>query len=236
VDYPYEEFSDLYMQAWKSGLKGITTYRPNNTLGSVLSIGDEQKLEEDDPYTKKFESRPLGALHGTTTKLEYFTYEGKKNIYLTVNYINVEGVVNGNKVVASRPIEFFVPSSQQTTDQQWVSANMRLLSMVARSGGSVEKALSSMQEVTWDKGPVRCGTFTASDGKVKPKFHDSEVAAISYALLDIIEGNSVQETEATEEIQAVTYGKKCNECGANAVQKVDGCERCLECGAIGSCG
>lgn len=236
AEYPYKEFSDLYMQAWKSGLKGITTYRPNATLGSVLSITEDTQVEGDDPHTKKFDHRPLGALQGTTTKLEYFTYEGKKSIYLTVNYIDVEGVINGKAVTVRRPIEFFVPSSQQTTDQQWVSANMRLLSMVARSGGSVEKALLSMQEVTWDKGPVRCGTFTASDGKVKPKFHDSEVAAIAFALLDIIGGNSTREVAITEEAPAKAMGKKCNECGANAVQKVDGCERCLECGVIGSCG
>ncbi|RJX32097.1 MAG: ribonucleoside-diphosphate reductase, adenosylcobalamin-dependent [Oxalobacter sp.] len=37
-DYPYEEFKDLYMEAWHKGLKGITTYRPNNILGSVLSV------------------------------------------------------------------------------------------------------------------------------------------------------------------------------------------------------
>lgn len=37
-DYPYEEFKDLYMEAWRRGLKGITTYRPNNILGAVLSV------------------------------------------------------------------------------------------------------------------------------------------------------------------------------------------------------
>jgi ribonucleoside-diphosphate reductase alpha chain len=37
-DYPYNEFEDLYFQAWKSGLKGIATYRPNSVLGSVLSV------------------------------------------------------------------------------------------------------------------------------------------------------------------------------------------------------
>ena len=37
VDYPYEDFKDLYMQAWKAGLKGISTFRPNDILGSVLS-------------------------------------------------------------------------------------------------------------------------------------------------------------------------------------------------------
>jgi len=38
ADYPYEDFQDLYMEAWKSGLKGLATYRPNSVLGSVLSV------------------------------------------------------------------------------------------------------------------------------------------------------------------------------------------------------
>ena len=37
-DYPYEDFQDLYFLAWKSGLKGLATYRPNKVLGSVLSV------------------------------------------------------------------------------------------------------------------------------------------------------------------------------------------------------
>ena len=39
ADYPYEDFQDLYMQAWNEGLKGLATYRPNSVLGSVLSVG-----------------------------------------------------------------------------------------------------------------------------------------------------------------------------------------------------
>ncbi len=38
ADYPYIDFQDLYTQAWKSGLKGLATYRPNSILGSVLSV------------------------------------------------------------------------------------------------------------------------------------------------------------------------------------------------------
>jgi len=37
-DYPYEEFQNLYFAAWKSGLKGLATYRPNKVLGAVLSV------------------------------------------------------------------------------------------------------------------------------------------------------------------------------------------------------
>ncbi len=37
-DYPYNDFKNLYMEAWRKGLKGITTYRPNSVLGAVLSV------------------------------------------------------------------------------------------------------------------------------------------------------------------------------------------------------
>ncbi len=45
-DYPYEQFRDLYREAWKAGLKGITTYRPNKVLGSVLSLAPSPEAEQ----------------------------------------------------------------------------------------------------------------------------------------------------------------------------------------------
>ncbi len=38
ADYPFAAFENLYMEAWKHGLKGITTYRPNSILGAVLEL------------------------------------------------------------------------------------------------------------------------------------------------------------------------------------------------------
>jgi ribonucleoside-diphosphate reductase alpha chain len=46
-DYPYGDFKDLYLEAWKAGLKGITTYRPNKVLGSVLSTTPEAEQPND---------------------------------------------------------------------------------------------------------------------------------------------------------------------------------------------
>ncbi|MFL6698091.1 MAG: LAGLIDADG family homing endonuclease [Vitreoscilla sp.] len=37
ADYPFGDFEGLYRFAWKAGLKGLATYRPNAVLGSVLS-------------------------------------------------------------------------------------------------------------------------------------------------------------------------------------------------------
>jgi ribonucleoside-diphosphate reductase alpha chain len=41
ADYPYADFQGLYLQAWRAGLKGLATYRPNSVLGSVLSVTPE---------------------------------------------------------------------------------------------------------------------------------------------------------------------------------------------------
>ncbi len=41
-DYPYADFEDLYMSAWRAGLKGLATYRPNAVLGSVLSVSSSK--------------------------------------------------------------------------------------------------------------------------------------------------------------------------------------------------
>ncbi len=48
-DYPYEEFKDLYFEAWRRGLKGITTYRPNAVLGAVLSTSNTTSAGNPEP-------------------------------------------------------------------------------------------------------------------------------------------------------------------------------------------
>ena len=47
-DYPYKDFEDLYLTAWKAGLKGLATYRSNSVLGSVLSVTPQDKKEPHD--------------------------------------------------------------------------------------------------------------------------------------------------------------------------------------------
>ncbi|WP_343630130.1 adenosylcobalamin-dependent ribonucleoside-diphosphate reductase [Roseateles sp.] len=51
ADYPYADFQDLYALAWKSGLKGLATYRPNSVLGAVLSVEPVAQPEPLKPET-----------------------------------------------------------------------------------------------------------------------------------------------------------------------------------------
>ncbi|WP_375174562.1 adenosylcobalamin-dependent ribonucleoside-diphosphate reductase [Pseudooceanicola sp.] len=41
-DISFEAFKDVYMEAYETGCKGCTTYRPNDVTGSVLSVAEEK--------------------------------------------------------------------------------------------------------------------------------------------------------------------------------------------------
>ncbi|MFZ3126697.1 MAG: ribonucleoside-diphosphate reductase, adenosylcobalamin-dependent, partial [Rhodoferax sp.] len=111
--------------------------------------------------------------------------------------------------------------------------------------------LSDMRKVAWDRGPVRLGTHQKEDGTRVPMWHDSEVAAVAYAIQNILAQRAAGTREsggvaapvlAQETIPAtaggppVMAGKKCSECGAHAVIRKDGCDYCTQCGHLGSCG
>jgi ribonucleoside-diphosphate reductase alpha chain len=160
-----------------------------------------------------------------------------------------------------------MPAGQRSEGQQWIAASMRLLSLTARAGGSIAKALADLRQVVWEKGPVRCGFFVKEDGTQVPIYHDSEVAAIAFMLQRMLMRRGFLDAAANQvptavlarlyavrQVDAVlaevpaaanldspttapaAVGNKCPECGARALHKVDGCQRCNECHYIGSCG
>lgn len=254
ADYPYEGFKDLYLQAWRAKLKGLATYRPNAILGSVLETHAAPAptlaaapmvplAPPVDPMRTVIESRPQGGLSAVAEKLEYWTQEGHKTLYLIVSFLPVPtGVGNGT---VDRAIEFFMPVGQSGESQQWITSSMRMLSLAAR-GGFLERALSDMRKVAWDRGPVRLGTHRKDDGTLVPMWHDSEVAAMAYAIQNILArrvADPVQQQLPLDEpapppvaVPQAMAGKKCTECGAHAVIRKDGCDYCTQCGHLGTCG
>lgn len=243
ADYPFEDFKDLYLQAHKAKLKGLATYRPNSILGAVLATTpapEAKPVEKDAIDLQKLviEKRPNGPLQATSDKIEYWTQDGQKTLYLITSFLTVSDD-QGN--TAERAIEFFAPVGQNGESQQWMTSTMRMLSLAAR-GGFLEKALSDMRKVAWDRGAIRFGFVVKDDGTRVPAWHDSEVAVIAYAIQNIIAhrrealDDSTDTAEVSEHPHQVMSGKKCPECGAHAVIKKDGCSYCTSCGYLGSCG
>lgn len=254
-DYPFEDFQGLYMQAWQAGLKGLATYRPNATLGSVLSVTPapetapkaepapevEASKTRAELETQVIHKRPKGALPATIEKIEYSGSMGRGRFYLSVGYLPL----TSGEITVFRPVEFFLKNLDNDSTDQWSESAMRMLSLAAR-GGFLAQALKDMQKVTWDRGPVRLGETQHVDGYKVPMFHKSQAAAVAYAIQSSIKTytenqNSIlvvplAESEAVVEVAPTFNGKLCPECGAHAVVKRDGCEKCENCGMMGSCG
>jgi len=241
ADYAYEDFKDLYRQGWLAGLKGLATYRPNNIVGAVLQVDTPAipaapaplAAPAADPMREVIASRPKGGLSAVAEKIEYWTQQGRQHLYLVVSFLPLP---DGRE----RAIEFFMPVGQNGESQQWVTSSMRMLSLAAR-GGFLDRALADMRKVAWDRGPVRLGVYTKADGSQVPQWHDSEVAAIAYAVQNIIarrNGLPAASTSAPPPSAATApmAGAKCPECGAYAMIRKDGCDYCTQCGHIGSCG
>ena len=234
--YPFDDFQLLYQQAWRAGLKGLATYRPNSIIGSMLETGTvkaEAAPPQPDPMRAVIASRPKGVLPAVAEKIEYWTQQGRQALYLVVSFLPL---ADGRE----RAVEFFMPVGQSGESQEWITASMRLLSLAAR-GGFLDRALADMRKVAWDRGPVRLGTYQKADGTQVPQWHDSQVAAIAYAVQNIIARRggvpAVQSpAPAVTTPAAVQTGTKCPECGASAMIRKDGCDWCSECGHLGACG
>ncbi len=265
AECPFEDFAHLYMQAWAAHLKGLATYRPNAILGSVLQVENTPSESiapksngaeggaEVDPYRCVIDRRPHCELPAVAEKINYWTQDGLKTLYLIISFMPVTGMVKGESRQVERAIEFFMPVGQNGESQQWITSSMRLLSLAAR-GGFLARALQDMRKVAWDRGPVRLGTLRKDSGVEVPMWHDSEVAAVAYAIEQILERRSnasvanvlaeaaaasrVQQeaSQASNALPGVMAGKKCPECGAHAMIKKDGCEYCTSCGHLGTCG
>lgn len=236
ADYPFDAFRGLYQQAWQAGLKGLATYRPNDIVGAVLSAGDARAQPEaaapTDPMRAVIGSRPKGTLPAAAEKITYWTQAGEQTLYLVVSFMRV---ADGRE----RAIEFFMPVGQSGESQQWITSTMRMLSLAAR-GGFLDRALADMRKVAWDRGPVRLGSITRSDGARVPLWHDSEAAAVAWAIQEIIAARGgprpAVELETPAGGAGAMAGSKCPECGARAVIRKDGCEFCTACGHVGACG
>ena len=203
-DYPYEDFKDLYIKAWKAGLKGLATYRPNNVMDAILSVKETPKSEvstvapvitEDkkdtdngktleeivrEMYSESFESREDGKLPGFTIKGRFHTQEGEQKFLVIINILTIERNTRFGKVIIRRPVEFVLKANFAIRSPAW-EATMRLMSLSARSGVPLPKIVENVRENAWNNGAVRFGT-RLKDGRQIPLWHDSDIAALGYAI------------------------------------------------------
>jgi len=134
ADYPYEDFKHLYTEAWKAGLKGLATYRPNNVLGSVLSVTPIK--EEEQPQDFIFDQDRRIVLEATPTPaLASLRWPGRPEL--------PNGSAGWVSQVVKHPLGSFVTFVSHTTNghnhpfEVWVNGSEQ-----PRGLGALAKSLS----------------------------------------------------------------------------------------------
>ena len=223
-DIDFESFKDVYMQAYETGCKGCTTYRPNDVTGSVLSVSEksDESPEVDHGADVIYMADPLErpkSLDGATYKLKW--PDSEHAIYLTVNDI----VMGGHR----RPFEVFI-NSKNMEHFAWTVALTRMISAVFRRGGDVSFVVEELKAVFDPRG----GAWM--EGKYIPSILAAIGGVLERHLISIgfIEGEGMG-LKADPQAEAMGLdsrpkGKACASCGQYTLMMVEGCMTCSSCG------
>jgi ribonucleoside-diphosphate reductase alpha chain len=221
ADIGFDDFKDVYLQAWESGCKGCTTYRPNDVTGSVLSVApDVPALQPGQGGEIVWAADPLDrppSLDGHTYKLKWPNSEHA--IYITINDI----VVAGHR----RPFEVFI-NSKNMEHYAWTVALTRMISAVFRRGGDVSFVVEELKAVfdprggAWMAGRYVPSILAAIGGVI-------EEHLIAIGFIDAA-GAGLKADPHPLTGAARPAGAVCENCGSPNVHMIEGCATCADCG------
>jgi ribonucleoside-diphosphate reductase alpha chain len=227
ADISFEDFKDVYTQAYATGCKGCTTYRPNDVTGSVLSVSESADKPEGVEAAEAaggeiiYMSEPLdrpASLEGHTYKVKW--PDSEHALYITINDI----VLAGHR----RPFEVFI-NSKNMEHFAWTVALTRMISAVFRRGGDVSFVVEELKAVFDPRG----GAWM--NGKYVPSILAAIGGVIERHMIAIgfLEGEGMGLKSDPQE-QVVNLGHKpgpaCPNCGQFDMRMAEGCLTCNSCG------
>jgi ribonucleoside-diphosphate reductase alpha chain len=251
-DTSFDDFKDIYMQAYKLGCKGCTTYRPNDVTGAVLEVGDKKKADAAEPelpleaptkvsmpkdegdsgaVVRMFQplDRP-GELPGKTYKVRW--PESDHALYITLNDIIDD---QGRR----RPFEIFI-NSKNTEHYAWTVALTRMISAVFRRGGDVSFVVEELKAVFdprggyWVGGKYVPSLLAAIGGVIESHMIGTGFITSSNAM-DGSDRNDITKPIAVAAGAEGLSGngsmfRQCPKCVQPSLIRQEGCDTCTSCG------
>ena len=205
-----EEVSNIYMEAWRNGLKGITVYRDGSREG--IMIKKEQKKEDD-----KFESYVSAPKRPKTLHADFYSTKVKGEVF----YVMVG-------LYKNKPYEIFVYKSD---DNKPISNHTGTITKVKKSVykyesdqiviANISQKLSTEELATalYSSMLMRTGANLKYIIKTAQKVDDN-IASFTSAMVRILRKYLKEET---------LEGEKCPECGGKLIRE-NGCIHCIDCG------
>jgi len=207
---------DIYMYAWKAGLKGVTIFRQGCARDAILKVEEKEKKEEKKKDSISYDSiipvsrKQMGITHGCT----FCKKCACGTLYVTIN-----------KDSEGHLVELFTHTSKGGICQANLNAETRMASLALRSGVKVSEVVDQLKGIS-------CPACTAMKAKGK-KIDGISCADIIAKTIDEFTNLNTTKVEKTLTIVKEEDDKKyakCPGCGALTLVHSGGCILCGNCG------
>lgn len=215
-----EEVEELYMEAWKEGLKGLTIYRDGCARQGILTTTDEKEDEEKELLKR-----------GQWKSLAEDTYYVKRNLIIGCGKLKL---FIGWSPSENTIQDVYITKSGSGGCEKNLQCIAILMSSILRIGGDLSMIEKSFAGVS------ACPSFTRERGKGN---HLSDGSYCGMAILKemktflkeigkeekVIE-KIVEKPNKNNDKKEDFKGNVCPECGEPSLIKTNGCDSCLNCG------
>ena len=224
--FTFTDFKELYLNAWKRGLNGFTTYR-DGTMESVLSKIEEKRQDEETHIIKKTVKLPDKFINGPTHVIK----REHAKFYIHFSYTNEDKGLN-------YPIAMWIQTNHQYIGEAvYVNRALRSLSDLLRKFEISENYITKLTEKYKNDLPSSkvaklvsmCLRHNLPIPSIVAALENLEGDNISSLLTAVRKFLSMHIKDGTK-----ITGKKC-ECGSTLLVYEGGCSKCLDCGSS-NCG
>ena len=245
-----EEVEQLYISAWKNGLKGMTIFRDGCARLGVLTLDNEKDEKEEKPEKAENKQKELNNLlpqmdnnlkFGDTIMPSDSLVGLKKTIKSGCGTMHVNAFFDEE---TGELREVFLSKGSKGGCLAFTNAVSRLISLLARKGAPLEEIVDQLNSV------VVCPSYAAARAAGKEVSPGSSCAAsIAKALLEMQakfqkmfiddedepheltkkEPVKLDKERITKEVKGPEFAI-CPECGEKSLMYSGGCNSCTNCG------
>ena len=223
-DFPVEKVEDIYMSAWKAGLKGITMFRDGCKRAGILTTHvDEDEKKEVESYDE--------LKRGMIVKADDNCIGKKRTLHTGCGTLHCEAFFDP---ITGDLLETYLSKGSTGGCNNFMVGLSRMISLSARGGIDIDSIVDQLKSSgTCPSYAVRAATsHDTSKGSCCP-------VAIGNALIDmhnemmndLIDDYEVGDkpTKIVSSAKAELKTVKCPQCGGNLVFE-GGCNTCKDCG------
>ncbi len=209
-----EEIEEIYLKAWKSGLKGVTIYRDGCKYFQPMTT---IKKEEKKLKACKTWERPK-SLNAEIIK----TKTGSGTLYTSIGFDE-----------SGMPVEVFINISKHGSEVSAFSEALgRVVSIALQSGVPASRIAETLvgitgESVTWDNGRL-IKSIPDALGKILRDYAEKIEKQLSEPSL--FKEPTAKKKEEIEVGKEISGAQICPHCGEKALIKTEDCFSCIYCG------